>query len=473
MKYTVLIFLSLLLFASDRKKGDFVKDISIEELKVSFPVIKKDSLDSNTKILSIHSDRFPIVYLDINFYSGEKEASKVAVEIPSLLSEVLRLGGSKNFPEEIFSEKIENMGARLNISSDFDKLKIELSYLSKDEKKILEILKDFIKNPNFTEKLLENAKKKAIESISRRNERTESIGFRKAKELFYRNSNASLIPQIESIQKITLQDLKKFWDLSVNEKEKSILVNGNFNKDFLFSELSVMLPKSRVEKNSEEKTDTNSLIKDLVAFSKKSILVEKKVNQSMILMIGVLPPHNDKDFYAIQILDYILGGGGFNSYLMQKIRVAKGLAYSSTSYPVFKKSHGILYAYTLTKNESSVEVCELMKEILSEKTFNEIKEDEIENAKQSIVNQFVFMFTNDNAILENQLRFDEDQMPENYLLNYRDELKKVSLADIRRVGKKYFAHEKLKNIIVSDETILKKFQKESFVKITPEEKIGQ
>ena len=86
----------------------------------------------------------------------------------------------------------------------------------------------------------------------------------------------------------------------------------------------------------------------------------------MILMVGIFPKHNDPDFYAIQLLNYILGGGGFNSLMMQQIRVDKGLAYSSTSYPVFKKEHGVFYAYTLTKNESLNQVYDLMKEILSE-----------------------------------------------------------------------------------------------------------
>lgn len=468
MKYIILLFLSLVIFSRD--KGDFVKDIKLKEIEFQIPKIDKEEIAEGTKMYSIYSPTFPIVFLDINLYSGEKEASKTFIELPGLMAETIKLSGTKNYPGEKLSEKLEFLGAKFSFGIDYDKLKLEFSFLKKDEKIIYEIVHEILNESLFDETILENAKKKSIEMISRRNERTESIGFRKAKELFYRNTGAGLIAQIDSIKKIKLEDIQNFWKTSLKSR-KTILVNGDYSKKLLLDTLKKSLPKSEIF--AKEELNEEDLTKSLSTFSKKSILVEKKVNQSMMLMIGVMPAHNSKDFYSIQILDYIIGGGGFNSYLMQKIRVAKGLAYSSTSYPVFKKKHGILYAYTLTKNESLVEVQNLMKEILSEKTFNQIKEEEIETAKTSIINQFVFMFSNDSAILENELRFDEDSMPENYLKNYRKELQKVTLADLKRVGKKYFDYSNLKNIVISDEATLKKLSEESFIKISPEDSIGK
>jgi zinc protease len=112
-----------------------------------------------------------------------------------------------------------------------------------------------------------------------------------------------------------------------------------------------------------------------------------------------------------------------------------------------------------------------MKEILSEKTFSKITQKEIDDAKKSINNQFVFLFLNNNRILENQVRFDEDDMPENYLRDYRDNMNKVTLDDIRRVGKKYFVFDKLKTIIVSSPDAIKSFPSERSKTIQPEDNI--
>jgi len=390
-----------------------------------------------------------------------------------LLGEVLKFGGSKSFPEEAFTGKLESLGATFAISSDYDKISMSLSYLSKDENIVLDLITDLIENPNYSEVAFSNGKKKMIESIQRRNERTESIGFRKAKELFYRGLLAGKITQVSSIEKISLEDIKDFWKLA-KSKRKRISVTGLFQDKKIRETFSKLFATDKLNNSqiaNREITSVESLSKSLKEYKSKNLLITKDVNQSMVLMIGTLPKHNDPDFYAIQILDYIIGGGGFNSYMMQQIRVDKGLAYSSTSYPVFKKDHGILYAYTLTKNQSLMQVHDLMKEILSEKTFSKITQKEIDDAKKSINNQFVFLFLNNNRILENQVRFDEDDMPEDYLQNYRDNMNKVTLEDILRVGKKYFVFESLKTIIVSSPDSLKNLSSENSKMIQPEDNV--
>lgn len=453
--------------------GDFVKDIKIEELEFKIPEVTKVDLQPNLKYYSIYSDKFPITYLEISLYAGEADTGNKGIEIPQLLGEVLKFGGSKNFPEDAFTGKLESLGASFSVSSDYDKISINLSYLSRDEETVLGIVSDLLQNPNYSEIALANGKKKMTESIQRRNERTETIGFRKAKELFYRGLLAGRISQVASIEKIKMEDLKEFWE-SAKLKKKRISITGLFQEKKIketFSKIFSADTQNKPQDSKREVVTEAALAKSLDNYKYKNLLIAKDVNQSMVLMIGTLPRHNDPDFYAMQILDYIIGGGGFNSYMMQQIRVDKGLAYSSTSYPVFKREHGILYAYTLTKNQSLLQVHDLMKEILSEKTFSKITQKEIDDAKKSINNQFVFLFLNDNRILENQVRFDEDEMPESYLKNYRDNMNKVTLEDIRRVGKKYFVFESLKTIIVSSPDALKNFPGESSKTIQPEENI--
>lgn len=468
--YTLLLLTGFSLLAAP---GDFVKDIKIEDLEFKIPEVNKLDLNENLKYYSIYSDKFPISYLEISLNAGEADTGDNGIEIPQLFAEVLKFGGSKNFPEDSFTSKLESLGASFGISSDYDKITITTSYLSRDEETVLNLLSDLIQNPNYSETALTNGKKKMNEMIQRRNERTETIGFRKAKELFYRGLLAGKISQTTSIEKIKMDDLKEFWT-KAKQTKKRISITGLFNEKKIKETFTKLFATDNINKpqNKERENTTElSLSKSFKEYKYKNLFITKDVNQSMVLMVGILPKHNDPDFYAIQILDYILGGGGFNSYMMQQIRVDKGLAYSSSSYPIFKKEHGLLYAYTLTKNESLNQVHELMKEILSENTFQKITEKEIEDAKKSINNQFVFLFLNNNRILENQIRFDEDEMPTDYLKNYRANMEKVTLEDIRRVGKKYFTFDKLRTILVSSPDALKKFPQEKSKTISPEDTV--
>ncbi|MCB1176567.1 MAG: insulinase family protein [Leptospiraceae bacterium] len=455
----LLTYFSFTLLADDKvEPGRFVKDIKIKELKFDIPKVKPEEISKDIILYSEYQDEFPIVDIEIHFYSGESSADKVPKELPIILGDSWKYGGSKKLMDEKLVGKIESLGGRIGVSVEFDKTIISISYLSREEDEVLELLEDFILTPAFTETAIVNAKKKLSESIHRRNERTESVGFRKVKESIFKGYNKGVPYSIESLDKVTKESILEFYEDMIKSRKKAIVLTGKFNKEKTISKLKSILSieENRDSGFAEEVISLEKLKKDFELIKLDPILVQKDVNQSMVIKYGILPPHNHKDFFAIQLLNYIIGGGGFNSYFMQKIREEKGLAYSAASYPVFEKSYGIIYFYTLTKNESLKEATSIMEEILSENTFSKITEKELEDAKSSIINQFIFLFTNKHSILSNQLGFDEDEMPENYLEIYRDKIKSVTLEDLQRIGKTYFENKNLKSLFISSKDNLEK-----------------
>jgi zinc protease len=463
-----LLFAFSIVIMADTKQvepGRFVKDIKIKELKFDIPKIQPETLSENVLCYSQFEDEFPIVYLEIHFYSGESSISGYPMELGTVLADSWKYGGSEKLPESSLIEKLEAMGAKLGISSGYNKTILSVSYLSRDEDTILEFVEDLILKPAFTEKSIQNAKKKVIEAIARRNERTESLGFRKAREWIYRDFKRGIVASKETTEKVNRDMILDFFQDMVKNKKKAIVLSGKFNQEKTRAKLNTLLqtPNTSKAKFSEEKIDLSKMVTGLQQDKRKQILVSKDVNQSMVIYFGALPQHNHPDFFAIQLLNYIIGGGGFNSYMMQQIREERGLAYSAASYPSFEETYGLIFFYTLTKNESMKEADSLIQKILSQKTFNEINPQELEDAKNAIINQFVFLFTNKHSILSAQLGFDEDKMPENYLEIYRDKIRQVSLEDLRRVGKEYFEVGKLKSVFVSS--------KENLEKIFPNQKI--
>ncbi len=440
------------------ERGKFVKDIPIKELKFSIPKVEPEDISNGVRVYSSFEDEFPIVEMEIHFYAGELNTQGFPQELVSVLSDSWKYGGSTNFPEEKLAGKIESLGAKISVSGGYDKITIGLSYLTRDEDEVLSLLKDFIQNPSFSEAAISNSKKKLTEMIHRRNERTESVGFRKAREVIFRKSIKGTPASIESLNSVSRDKILEFYKDMIKNRKKSIIISGKFDKKKTFDTFQSLLTVDEKYKSiySEEQITEKVLRSNFQEYSKSRILVQKEVNQSMVILFGVLPPHNHPDFFAIQLLNYIIGGGGFNSYFMQKIREEKGLAYTAASYPVFEKDYGLIYFYTLTKNETLQEASAIMQQILSEETFQKITERELEDAKNSIINQFIFLFTNQHSILSNQLGFDEDEMPKNYLEIYRDKMRAVSLKDLQRVGRQYFDKNNLKSLFLSSPKNLEK-----------------
>jgi zinc protease len=469
-----LVLLSLLIFLSNPKQskemGEFVKDIPLENLEFTFPVIEKTSLPREGELYSLNSNYFPLTELEMYFYIGEEK--EFATEVPLILFNVWKLGGTKDLPDSKFLERLEFLGASLSLRSGYEKSSISLSYLNRDEKEVFALMKEWFSNPRITESNLKTIKNQIKESILRRNDSVPGIGMRKSKELFFGSRMQARTEEIASLDAIQVSDLLKYHKKLISAKKVNFALSGSGKASSIQAFAKELLPSnSELTLSSSEGIDLDSWSKEFQSLGKEITLIEKETNQSMVLLLGTMPAHNHPDFYAIQLLNYIIGGGGFNSYFMTEIRNNRGLAYSSSSSISFEKEYGAFYAYTLTKNESVGEVYKLMRHLLSKDTISNIKQSELERAQNAIINQFVFLFQNNAKILSNKLRFDDHNMPKNYLEVYRGNISKVGLADLQRVGDKYFQENLLRTIIVGPKALMKQLPKERFTIKAPEEKI--
>ncbi|MCG6152249.1 M16 family metallopeptidase [Leptospira bandrabouensis] len=449
------IYLILVIFSfynlSAREMGEFVGDIKFKPLKFEVPEINSIKHPSGVEVFSLKNSEFPIVYADFYVYHGRKHLGKRPVEITKLLEDTWELSGSKTYPKEKFLETLEFYGATFSVSIDYEKTIFSFSYLTSTEKEVLPIIQSFFEAPYLDESLMLTTKGKLTEEIKRRNDNPTALGSRKAKEALFRGTLAGTSMQIPFLEAVKLKDLTEFQTEILKEPKRRFLVTG----DYEIKSYENFFPKLD-EKTNEPESElvTPSLLAENVKKEGKDIrLVTKDVNQTFISMIGVLPEHNHPDFYAIQVLNYIIGAGGFNSYYMREIRNNRGLAYSAGSNTEFQENYGTIQFFAMTKTESAKEVLSLMRELIQPKLIDSLTEEELVRAKNAIINQFVFQFEDDKRTLASEVRRRDHKMPDGYLQNFRSEIDKLTLSDLKRVGKLYFQSDKLIVTVVGPNTL--------------------
>jgi zinc protease len=165
--------------------------------------------------------------------------------------------------------------------------------------------------------------------------------------------------------------------------------------------------------------------------------------------LGLTKDHPDQ--YAARVLNYILGGGGFNSRMMREIRSNRGLAYSAYSYfQIGRRLPGPFVAGTETKNVSVLPSISLMWEIMEDLRNSPVTDDELQLAKESQINSFVFSFENTHSVVSQQMTLAFFEYPQDYLSRYRDRIAAVTAADVQRAAREFINPSRQQVVLVGN-----------------------
>jgi len=185
-----------------------------------------------------------------------------------------------------------------------------------------------------------------------------------------------------------------------------------------------------------------------LAFQAETKHLARPLTQSFIRMGHLGIKRSNPDKYALLLLNYILGGGGFSSRLMADIRVKRGLAYGISSEFSPQTDYGDFTISVATKSSSTNEVIERVKQHLEVIVEEGVTEHELALAKDALLNQLIFAFDAPEKIVKHEVIYAFYGYPKNYLEIYKDEIGKVTTEKIKKVAEKYLHPEALKILIL-------------------------
>lgn len=178
------------------------------------------------------------------------------------------------------------------------------------------------------------------------------------------------------------------------------------------------------------------------------VVVKLPTPQTLVMFSGPGPKRSDPDFYAAYVLNYILGGGGFSSRLVDDIREQKGLTYGiSTSLNV--QPH--LWRWggqSSTMNDKAGEVVRLVKEHIAKLGVEGPTEKELEDAKAYLTGAFPLNFDSNMKIANVLMGFQQDELGVEYVAERNELINAVTLEDLKRVAATYMKPENFTFVLV-------------------------
>jgi zinc protease len=159
-------------------------------------------------------------------------------------------------------------------------------------------------------------------------------------------------------------------------------------------------------------------------------LVRKLLPQSTIVWARLGPARTDPRFYPLDMADYVVGSGGFQARLVREIRSNRGLAYSVGSFYEALPDFGVLGAFAQTKVESTLEVTDLMRELLAQVAASGLEAAEVERAKEALINRHVFRYQDPANAVRDQMRLSLDGLPSDLPASFPARIAAVSPREV-------------------------------------------
>jgi predicted Zn-dependent peptidase len=179
-----------------------------------------------------------------------------------------------------------------------------------------------------------------------------------------------------------------------------------------------------------------------------NVVRKDDINQSNIYLGHIGGLMNDPDYFALVVMNRILGGG-FTGRLFKSIRSRLGLAYSVFgSYSANYDFPGLFYVGCMTKSESTVFAIRAMIEEVKKMTETEVTDEELALAKESYLNSFVFNFDTKGEIVARLMVYEYYGYPPDFLQKAKANIEKVTKADVLRVARKHLKHDKMQILAV-------------------------
>ena len=177
-------------------------------------------------------------------------------------------------------------------------------------------------------------------------------------------------------------------------------------------------------------------------------IIEMDVPQSVAQFGHRGLARKDEDFIPAYVLNYIIGGGGFSSRLMEEVREKRGLAYSvrSNLYPY---QHGAVFVgHVATQNERVGQSLEVIESELKRLAEEGPSAEELANAKSYLTGAYALRFESSSSIANQLLWIQIEELGIDYVNERNRLIEKVSLEDIKRVAKRLIDADRLITTIV-------------------------
>ena len=416
------------------------------------PTWTKTQLANGATLLVSERHNLPLVSFSITFLGGSNQFEPAARRgVASMTASMLTEGTTTKTGDQI-SDALQLLGTNVGANVSAEEGSVNFVSTAKNFDATLAIVADMMLNSTFPADALERLRGRTLVNLTQAKDQPTVVGAQVFAKILYGDAHPYGQRVTEtSVKAITRDDVVAFHKAYYQPGRAIITVVGDTTT--LKAKASVEKALAAWTKGGDKPSFDYPKLPELQPA--KIYLVDKPGAAQAVFNIGLPgPPRNTPDYFALQVLNTILGGQ-FQSRLNANIREQKGYSYGVNSNFAYGKGPGAFRAggsiFIAKTDAALIEFMSELKGIVGEKP---ITDEEIKTAKESLIQGLPQRFASVSAISGAITSLVVQGLPDDYFQMYAKNVSAVTKEDLLRVAKKYIDLNHLAIVIVGDRSVV-------------------
>lgn len=398
---------------------------------------------SGAQVYFVENHALPIIDVSVNFAAGSARDDADKAGLAALTRRLLTTGAG-GMSEEDISKRLADIGAALGGDFDLDRASLSLRTLSsaRERDQALEIYGAVLQRPDFPETILQREKQRVAASLKEAAVKPDVIAGKTFMRTLYGSHPYGLSSEPETVARIQRADVAQFYQRHYGAGNAVVALIGDMTRaqaEAIAERLTAGLPDSGPVPALPAPTLPQQASEQVIAHP---------AAQSHIVLGYPGIRRGDPDYFALFVGNYILGGGGFVSRLMQEVREKRGLVYGVSSYFMPMAVEGPFQIGLQTKKEQSREALALVRTTLDDFIRNGVSAAELKAAKQNLIGGFPLRLDSNAKILDYLSVIGFYRLPLSYLDDFSKAVDQVTTAQIKDAFQRRVQADKMVTVVV-------------------------
>ncbi len=418
------------------------------------PAAYRHELDSGAVAYLVEDHQLPLVTVALTLRAGAYQVPAEQAGLAGFTGSQMRSGGTTTRSAQGFDEEAAFLATQIGSSAGATSAGGSVNCLTQNLDLSLEMFFDMLKNPGFEPERLEVARAQALQGLARRNDRLDRIQSREFRRLTFGDHFTTIQTTKASLERISREAMQQFHARHFDPRRMFFSVSGDFDTQAMVRRLNEALaggwPSAPVEPAAIP-APVHEPEPGVYMVDKTS----RDVNQSHVSLghLGIQRSH--PDVFKVGIMNSVLGGGGFTSRIMVRVRSDEGLAYSASSrfqpgtyYP------GTFAAGFQSRNATCAQAAAIVIEEIERMQNDKVTALELDTAKNYQVEIFPRFFATAGQVAGTFADDEFTGQEKDYWKTYRERMTDVSANDVLEAAQNHLHPDKLVVLAVGDKAAM-------------------